>query len=319
MEGNLSILNFDVEEMKKIIFNIIILIGIVFILDFAIGRILRYFYFRENSGFQFHTTYSMDSTKADILVFGASRANHHYVPEVFEDSLEMSFYNTGRDGVPSSFFSLAILKSILKRYTPKVIILDYNGSSKEEEDYDRLSCLLPYYKTHQEIRKIIALKSPFERVKLLSEIYPFNSEIFSIVMGNLEINKKRYPDSKGYIPLYGKWQNKIDSIISKTYTLDSNKITSLQNFVKIAKESGAKVFVIYSPIFKEFNINPEINVCNKICSFQNIPFWNFSNDSLFLNNKNLFQDPYHLNHEGATIFSKIIVHKMKEYVNKARR
>ena len=40
----------------------------------------------------------MELTKADLLVFGSSRANHHYVPEVFEDSLKLTFYNTGKDG-----------------------------------------------------------------------------------------------------------------------------------------------------------------------------------------------------------------------------
>ena len=111
--------------IKKIILNIIIVIGALFILDFGIGRTLRYFYFKETSGLHFRTTYAMEKTEADILIFGSSRANHHYVPEVFEDSLKMKFYNTGRDA-NGVFFQSAVLKSVLKRYKPKIIIYDHS-------------------------------------------------------------------------------------------------------------------------------------------------------------------------------------------------
>jgi hypothetical protein len=78
--------------------SIIILFLILLAFDRVGGAILRHYYFSQTSGSWYRTTYSIDSTRADILVFGSSRANHHYVPEVFEDSLNMSFYNTGQDG-----------------------------------------------------------------------------------------------------------------------------------------------------------------------------------------------------------------------------
>ena len=124
MVVNLSIFNFDFKMIKKVILNIALVLSVVFILDFTIGKTLRYYYFKESSGTHFRTTYAIEKTNADILIFGSSRANHHYVPAIFEDSLKMKFYNTGRDG-NGIFFQLAVLKSILKRYTPKIIIFDY--------------------------------------------------------------------------------------------------------------------------------------------------------------------------------------------------
>ena len=145
--------------IKKIIFNLVIVALVVFVLDIAIGRMLRHYYFKETSGFHFRTTYSMDSAKSDILVFGSSSANHHYVPEVFEDSLKMTFYNTGRDG-DGILFQTAILVSALKRYSPKLIILDYSDDFKKNGDgYDSPTSLLPYYRTHKEVRKYIELKA----------------------------------------------------------------------------------------------------------------------------------------------------------------
>ena len=303
--------------IKKIILNVAIVAVVVFILDFAIGRTLRFFYFKETSGLHFRTTYSMETTNADILVFGSSRANHHYVPEVFEDSLKTSFYNTGRDG-NGIFFQTALLKSVLKRYTPKIIIFDYAGGfGKGAEAYDRMSSLLPYFRTHKEIRSIVELKSSYEIIKLASEIYPFNSQIMTIAIGNLGINKQRKSDDKGYVALYKEWQAKIDSVDDFTSDeLDYNKLNALKEFLTIAKKSKAKVFVIYSPIFQKFKRNQEIEICRKICSNEKIPFWDYSKDSLFTNNNKLFQDIEHLNHRGAIIFSNLIANKIKRDISK---
>jgi hypothetical protein len=302
--------------IKKIVLNILIVVAVVFILDFAIGRILRHFYFTESSGLHFRTTYAIDKAETDILIFGSSRANHHYVPEVFEDSLKMTFYNTGRDG-NGVFFQTAVLKSILKRYTPKVIIFDYLGSfAREQEDYDRMSSLLPYYKTHPEIRKIVELRSPYERIKLLSEIYPFNSMILTIAIGNLDMNRKRKPDNKGYIAAYGEWNHEIFTPAPRPlYVVDSNKINAFHEFITQAQESGSKVFVVYSPLFLKFKKSQEIEICNEICSTEKVPFWDFSQDTLFLNHNTLFRDISHLNHKGATIFSSIIASKIKGTLN----
>jgi hypothetical protein len=318
MEDNLFISNFNNQIIKKLIFNIILVIIIVFVLDFVIGKTLRYYYFKESSGAHFRTTYSMEETDANILVFGSSRASHHYIPEIFEDSLKMSFYNTGRDG-NGIYFQAAILKSILKRYIPKIIIWDYSGDFKiGSDDYDRLSSLLPYFETHEEIRGIIELKSPFERIKLLSEIYAFNSQILTILIGNLDINKKRKSDNKGYIALNKEWQSEIDSVISKSeYEIDSNKIFAFNEFIKTAKKAGINIYVIYSPVYQKYNRSQEIDICKNICNYENIPFWNFSKDTLFLNNKHLFQDIVHLNNNGALFFSNLVVDKIKHnFVNK---
>jgi len=291
--------------IKRIILNIFLVFVVTFILDFTIGNILKYFYFKQTSGLPYRTTYSIDSTEAEVLVFGSSRANQHYVPKVFEDSLKLSCYNSGREGV-SIFYNLAILMSVLKRYTPQIIILEEPDLEKIDSDYDKLSVLLPYY-YHADIRKIIELKSPFEHMKMLSKIYPYNSQILTIAIQNFEINKKRYYDDKGYVPLYRKWKDEIDSAIYITkFETDTNKIFFLKEFINLSKDAGAKVYVIRSPIFQILNSNNEIKVCKEICLRENIPYYDFSNNIAFMN-KNLFADIGHLNHMGAISFSKLVV------------
>ena len=69
MVGSLFISNSN-KMRKKIAVNIGLVIIVVFILDLAIGKTLRHFYFTETSGTHYRTTYAIDSTKAEILVFG---------------------------------------------------------------------------------------------------------------------------------------------------------------------------------------------------------------------------------------------------------
>src|SRR5665647_758185 len=143
-----------IKEREPLYFlvKLFLFLIIVFFLDYTIGNILKYLYSKQESGFLYRTTYSIDSTKADILIFGASRANHHYYPQAFENRLHMSCYNTGRDG-NSIFYHFAILQAILKRYSPKVAILDFSREEfkRDQESYDRLSSLLPYYYDHPEM------------------------------------------------------------------------------------------------------------------------------------------------------------------------
>ena len=303
--------------IKKIVFNIAIVFLVVFVLDFAIGRTLQHFYFKEKSGACFQITYSMETTKADILVFGASTARHHYVPEVFEGALKGTFYNTGQNAL-GIFFQLAMLESVLKRYTPRVIILDAEDSfEKEKSSYERLSCLLPYYREHKEIRKIVELRSPFERVKMISKIYPFNSHVLTVLGMNLNIIKGDELYNKGYVPLDGQWENKIyPTDTYAAYMVDPNKVIAFKEFIVRAKKSGASIFVVYPPILQELNIRQEIEIRREICLNEKVPFWDFSSNVLFYNNKGLFVDMVHLNHDGAMLFSKLIAAKIKDAINK---
>jgi hypothetical protein len=300
--------------LKKIFLNLTIIAIIVFVLDFAIGKTLRYFYFKQTSGYQYRTTYAFDETKADILIFGSSRANHHYVPGIFEDSLKMTFYNTGRDG-NGTVFETAILRSVLKRYTPKIVVFDFYGDFKKDADpYDWVPSLLPYYRTHKEIRDLILKKNPLEKIKLISEIYPFNSQILSIGIGNLKINQSRNTDDKGYVPLYTVWQYEKDSVEDNIpYDVDHDKVIAFQELIRLAKKSGTRVFVVFSPLYKKFNTIQELDICRDICLTENIPFYDLSKDSLFTDNK-IFRDDEHLNHTGALLFSGIITHKISQHI-----
>jgi hypothetical protein len=285
----------------------------VYIFDSIIGNTIRFFYFKETSGLHFRTTYSIDSTTADLLIFGSSRANHHYVPNIFEDSIKMSYYNTGRDG-NSIIYSYAVFKAIIKRYHPKIVILDIMPEDFifDKSNYDRLSSLLPYYKGHPEIRKIIQLKSPYERLKLVSSIYPFNSELLTIAIGNVKSNQQRKPDIKGFIPLENVMVE--DSLLVENNPIseiDTNKLNALNSIITFCRSNKIQIYIINSPKFAIVMNSSAHDKIKQITNENKIPFWDFSNNLLFLKHPEYFQDKLHLNKIGAMEFSKLVVSIIK--------
>lgn len=294
--------------------NAIILILLIILTDQVIGRIIRHFYFTQESGLYYRTTFAIDSTNADILVFGSSRANHHYVPEVFEDSLGLSFYNSGRDG-NFLLFNYAVFKSIVRRYTPKILLFDVNPDelNYEKTDYERLSALFPYYKNHNEIRSTVELKSPFEKYKLISEIYPFNSSLITIIIGNLELNKSRKTDKKGYVPL----ENQIkDPLLHKIEppknSIDENKMNAISDIIKYCNTNNIRLIFIQSPMFAIVGKTTSSEYFEKVAWEKKAIFWNFINDQEFLHNPEYFQDQDHLNDKGAILFSKLVAQKIND-------
>lgn len=282
---------------------------LIFALDFTIGNTLRYFFFKQESGLQYRATFAIEKTKADILIFGSSRACHHYIPSTFEQQTGLSCYNAGRYGSPI-LYHLAVLKGVLKRYHPKMIVLDLNLQDFEERagSYDVLSSLLPYYKTHPEMRYIIEMRGKYERLKLISNIYPFNSEMLTIAIGNTELNKKRQNDIAGFVPLTGKWDGIVEDYrFPQNYKLDGNKVQAFKTFITDCKKANVKLFVVCSPYLSKNRIKEStIEMGRAITQENEIPFFDYSNFKPLLKT-GLYQDFPHLNQDGAKLFSDLVV------------
>jgi hypothetical protein len=309
---------FSIYKIKKnpyryFLFKLAIFFVLVFVIDFSIGNILRYFYFKQESGLQFRTSYSIEKTTADVLIFGSSRANHHYDPNVFEKRFNLTYYNVGRDG-NYMLYHTAVLKGVLKRYSPKIVILDLNGREFQKKDngFDYLSSLLPYYKAHPEMRSIIELKSRFEKVKMLSFIYPYNSSMFTIAVGNTEFNKKRRGDIQGYVPLTKVWNGTIQIDSSWTnYEIDSIKVKAYETFIKNCIQSKVELYIVCSPYYIKFNHSDiSVKLGQEIAKRNSIEFFDYSNDTTFTNNSKLFADKAHLNETGAKVFSNLLINSI---------
>ena len=307
-------MNCQLSDLKKIAVKFAILFCILFTLDYTLGTTLKYYYFKNTSGLFYRTTYVIDSTSAETLVFGSSRANHHYVPQVFEDELNSTFYDCGRDGV-GLIFEAALVKAVTKRYKPKRIILDLLPNEFSYDETDKLSPLLPY-KNNPAIYPFILENSSFEPIKLLSRIYPYNSMLSTIIIGNLAINKKRREDMKGFIKLDGTMENVKPVKANDEYAkIILKKTIIFEDLLTYLNKMGIICYVMISPDYAVFNQNPTEKLAEEYCRNNNVHFIDFINRQDYLGNYTLFHDPYHLNETGALKFSKEVCADIKTLEN----
>lgn len=263
----------------------------------------------------------MDSTKADLLIVGSSRASHHYQPVIFQNSLNLTCYNAGRDG-EFLLYDYAILKAVLKRHSPRMIILDIvpGEFAKSNNSYDRLSALLPYYKKHPEIRSIIELRSNFEKLKLLSNIYPYNSSILNIMSQNIILPPENKENSNGYLPLNKIWEESIKNDNNPIkYEIDGTMIKIYKSFIEDCIKSKVALYIICSPYFKKYpHTDYSIKLAHEIAGNFNVKFFDYLEDSTFINHSRLFDDPAHLNNQGAKVFSVKVADCIRADYNRGR-
>jgi hypothetical protein len=300
------------KELQSLLFKIIVFVFIAFLLDFVMGTFFASLYSKQKPGEIYRITYSIDSTKQDVLIFGSSTANHHYIPEIFKKRMNLSCYNTGKDN-QMIFYNYAILKAVLERYSPKVAVLDIDrGEFKtEEQSYDRLSALIPYYKSHPEIRKIIELRSPYEKYKMFSRIYPYNSLIFTMIMGAIESQKERkdIDEQNGYIPLTDScYANLIKDTSFGVAHFDSVKINAFESFVRDCKRANVKLYIVISPLLVEsLHEDPSVTLIKQIAKRDDISVYDFSNSPLFVSRVLFAGNGTHLNDTGARIFTNQVI------------
>ncbi len=309
--------------------KIVVFILIVAIADRGLGHILSKLYFNQKKGDIHSLNFVLSECNADILIFGNSRAQHHYNSGLISSALKMSCYNAGQDGGHCILFPYAQIKIITERYTPKMIILEFSGINNFPGAYDRLSIILPYYKEFPQIRPLVLLRSPFERIKLMSSIYPFNSDLIDMIRFHTNLQE----DINGYIPL--KTRLNTDLLkeepeivrLSETRKLvaDANMADALENIINLCQKKNISLFIITSPNFhsvkeKQSPLPPAAEVAMDIIRRNHANYLDFSSSPVFTGHPEWFADKVHLNEEGARIFSNMVAdsirHTLVAYVKR---
>jgi hypothetical protein len=275
-------------------------------------------YYSQDSGLDSRTIYAIDCANEDLIVLGSSRAAHHYIPDTLSAEMRISAFNAGREG-NFILYHNAVLQCMAARYKPKVVILDVLNREFDinPDSYDRLANLMPFYKDHKVIRPIINLRGPFEPVKNLSFIYPYNSKLQAIAMGNLEMNKKRKQDFKGYIPLNRVMERSPESVQADTdYAIDTVKVDAFRQLVQTCLNNDIRLFVVCSPYYDHLSREDKsVGIARRIAEENGIPFWDFSRDEEFVGKAEIFDDKNHLNVKGAALYSKLIAGKIVSTVS----
>ena len=293
--------------MKKYLIKIVAFFAIVAVVDFAFGKVCDYLRDHTKGGFSGNVHYICEECNEDIIMMGSSRMKHHYVPQVFEDSLGLTCYNAGIDG-NGIIMSYGFLEMILQRYTPKMIIYDVSRFDMYKDDNTKYLGNLRAYYDKQGIPEIFNNVNASERWKMLSGLYRYNSDLLGLLSDNL---RPMQSFEKGYWPIDKKMNyDPINKQKGKTMEVDDLKVLYLRKFISLACEYDIPVAFVASPTYFGNELQHTYDPIIKICKEENVVFIDVNYDDAICSSKEYWADATHLNDEGAHLFSKKIQSKL---------
>lgn len=312
MKVNSFIFSFDMNRDNSNIAKFLRAFAVVGLMlisaDMLIGSLLKYYYFKQSSGFLYLSTYALDSTRANCLIFGSSRADHHYVPSVFEKKLHTTVFNCGSSGT-RLIYSAALVSAVLNRYSPRHVIIDLRPDDLTLSEEGTLSPLLPYH-DNPSVEPFLKYNSRFEYYKLWSKMYPYNSMLTNIIAGNLPFNKKRFVNDRGYMNL-----SNVLAYHPPTQFVNApvmaDRVEIFDDMLKKLYYRHIDVTVVISPFYFKMPDNDRVAIIAKqLCSkYSNTRYYNYENATAFNDNK-LFSDEKHMNSVGANKFSEDLANRM---------
>lgn len=313
MEGSLYMLVSEV--MKKYITNILIFFIVVSTIDICVGYAGDYLQSHAKGGSTKEFDDLVTKDKHDVLILGSSRAHHHYDAPYMSKLLGLDVYNAGYDG-NGIVLSYGILSMIVERYKPKLVIFDVEPAFdiyeyKEDNNNKRyIHYLKPYFRT-SEVGDIIREVSLEEWYKVHSGMIRYNTSIVQMILDNLrECSTK----NKGYAPLYGKYTKEPEKKVEGAkFLLDSFKLECVEKLIELAKDNNIPIIVMVSPHYgseDSKDLRPVFDICEK----NQVPFIDYYADEEFMQHKDWFKEPMHLNDDGAKVYTSIVSKKIKECI-----
>ena len=299
--------------MKKFILKTILFFVCVVMIDRAFGQIFSYLRAHAKGGSTANCEYIANSATDDIVILGSSRATHHYVPKIIEDSLGLSCYNCGEEG-NGVILAYGRLKMLTERYSPKLVIYEltpeYDYGTKDP-NAKYLGYLRAYYNK-------IGIKEIFDdfddglsQIKMKSKMYQNTSRLLPDLLDNII-----YRDNmQGFNPLYG--QTKIAAkdthLENKTIDVDSMKLNYLEKIIKLCQNKNIPLVFMISPLYNNINMNeyaPAMYLCEKygIKVFDNHKMEGIASESEY------FQDESHMNYKGAKLYNEQVVKQIKTII-----
>lgn len=254
--------------------------------------------------------------EAPVVVFGSSRAFHHYFSPAMEEELGEKVVNAGEDGngVILAYGRLALMT---ERFTPKIALIDIEpGFDIGSDDNLRyLKPLRPFYDASPRVREMFAELSANEPLKMLSHSYRYNSLLPNLLKSS--VNRDSLTDYELLDKQVEDFDLKAvnDPPIIREY--DPVKRRYLVKFIEECRRLGVMPVIAFSPHYGRTD-SDELRPVKELARQYNVIVLDYYADPNFVNDKTLFVDPYHLNSKGAEAYSRTIAWELKPLLQQSK-
>ncbi len=302
--------------MKKFIINILLFFAIVAAIDYGVGILGDYLQTHaKGGGTRVFNDLVMKDTH-DVVILGSSRAHHHYDTPFLSDTLGMDIYNAGYDG-NGVVLAYGLLELMFERYQPKLIVFDVEPTFDiyvypNDNNHKRyISSLKPYYR-NKTVKALIRDVSDEEWYKVQSGMIRYNSNLVSMAIENV---LTRATNQAGYLPLHGKYEGDYisESKVNEELEIDSFKLKYVEKMLVSSINQKVPIIMVASPKYGAVSSN-RLDPVKEICKKYSVPFIDYYADSIFMQHKEWFKEPMHLNETGAREFSKRVIEIIKNNI-----
>lgn len=277
------------------IFFIIILLAIV------LDGLYTYVFFQSKNRGKIETVVNSGVKKYDVVILGSSRANNHFVSQMFEEK-GLKTFNYGMSGGHLFEASLMLKLMIERKYAIKNVILEADLNLSNDHQAEGISAkFLPY------IHNSKTIKEHFKKEKDFNELYyiPFYRYI-------------KYDGKIGFREIYKIVTNQTTNTLDNLgyYPLQKHKNGNMKNnIVNLNPLLNNKYYEEIKNICKANNIN-FIPVMTPMC--ENVVGMNYfekvkkaypeihNYENIVVENK-YFSSCGHMTNEGAKLFTAKII------------
>ncbi len=248
---------------------------------------------------------------APLLVFGSSRAIHHYDPRVFADSLGVRAYNCGADG-SGIILAYMQLTNVLARYTPSIVIYDLYGQYDFMKEPDNSKYLLWeryfYGEGNEALDSVFHTIDKNEKWKMRSAAYRYNSRFLQLMSDNYRPCQN---DIQGYRPLGDMPVDFVEPNPWPTVDFDDVKLEYIRRFAEKCKEHGVTLIVAVSPYYFSTPDEQLPAAVRGIFEAYDVKVLDHSEDGDFVGKRCYFSDTNHLNASGAEAYTRKIASEVR--------
>jgi len=302
--------------MKKFVLKVLLFFACVVVMDLAFGQIFSFLRSHAKGGSTANCEYIANRATDDIIILGSSRATHHYVPQIIEDSLGVSCYNCGEEG-NGVVLAYGRLKMLTNRYKPKLVIYEITpgydyGTNEPNNKY--LGYLRAYYNKDGISELFDDFDDDLSWLKMQSKMYQNTSRLLPDIADNV----LGRDNNQGYSPLKGKLSETkrlaapVDRIALE---VDALKLSYVQKLINLCQEKDIPLLFMMSPWYNYGDNLIEYKPALQLCEQNHVTVVNSINESVFSENASLFQDISHLNNEGAEMYTRSILPVVKQWFN----
>ena len=235
--------------MKKFLVYTVKILTITILVAVILEGLCTFIFLQSRNRGKIETIFNSKAKKYDVIILGSSRANNHFVSQMFEDK-GLKTFNYGISGGHLFEASLLLKLMIERKYTIKNVILEADLNLSNDHEAEGIAALfLPY------IHSSDVIKEHFEMQENFNELYyiPFYRYIkYDTKIGFREtfftaIHKKTNAlDNSGYYPLEKHKNGNMKNNIVNLNPLPHNKY--YEEIKKICKANKINFIAVMTPM-----------------------------------------------------------------------